>query len=43
VAAGELPRGVDPRTYRGVRAYDRVIERECNWRDEFAGELVAKW
>jgi phthalate 4,5-dioxygenase len=40
---GELPRGVAPDTYRGVRAYDRVIERDRSWREEFAEELLAKW
>ncbi|MEA2720938.1 MAG: phthalate 4,5-dioxygenase [Candidatus Eremiobacteraeota bacterium] len=40
---GDVPRGVTPETYRGVRAYDRVIERDRSWRDEFAQELVAKW
>jgi len=43
VASGEAPRGVEPRTYRDVRAYDRVIERDRSWREEFAGELAAKW
>jgi phthalate 4,5-dioxygenase len=43
VASGEEPRGVEPDTYRGVRAYDRVIERDRSWREEFADELVAKW
>jgi phenylpropionate dioxygenase-like ring-hydroxylating dioxygenase large terminal subunit len=43
VANGEEPRGTSPDSYRGVRAYDRVIERDCDWRAEFAGELIAKW
>jgi phthalate 4,5-dioxygenase len=43
VAGGEAPRGVAPETYRGVRAYDRVIERDRSWREEFAEELLAKW
>ena len=43
VRAGEAPRGVEPRTYRGVRAYDCVIDRDRSWREEFAGELAAKW
>jgi nitrite reductase/ring-hydroxylating ferredoxin subunit len=43
VANGEQPRGASPQSYRGVRAYDRVIERDRDWRDEFAGELIAKW
>ena len=42
-ARGEQPRGVSPETYRGVRAYDRVIERDRSWREEFAEELLAKW
>ncbi|HEX3550761.1 MAG TPA: Rieske 2Fe-2S domain-containing protein [Candidatus Elarobacter sp.] len=43
VERGETPRALTPDTYRGVRAYDRVIERDRSWRDEFAPELVAKW
>jgi phthalate 4,5-dioxygenase len=43
VAQGEPPRALTPDTYRGVRAYDRVIDRDRSWRDEFADELLAKW
>jgi phthalate 4,5-dioxygenase len=43
VEAGEAPRGVAPDAYREVRAYDRVIPRDRDWRVEFATELRAKW
>jgi len=43
VAENGSPRGVEPTTYRDVRAYDCVIPRDRNWRDEFASELSAKW
>ena len=42
VAAGRAPRGVDPATYRGVRAYDAVVHRGQDWR-VLGPELVAKW
>jgi hypothetical protein len=32
-----------PESYRKVRAYDRVIGRDADWRTEFAAELEAKW
>ena len=43
VGRGEAPRGLEPQTYRGVRAYDSVIARDRDWHEEFAPELVAKW
>ncbi|MFN2460671.1 MAG: Rieske 2Fe-2S domain-containing protein [Candidatus Velthaea sp.] len=43
IEAGAAPRGTLPEDYRNVRAYDRVIERDREWRDEFAEELLAKW
>jgi phthalate 4,5-dioxygenase oxygenase subunit len=42
VAAGRTPKGVDPATYRTVRAYDAVVRRGEDWR-VLAPELVAKW
>jgi nitrite reductase/ring-hydroxylating ferredoxin subunit len=43
VETGEVPRAVDPATYREVRAYDCVIPRDANWREAFQRELIAKW
>jgi nitrite reductase/ring-hydroxylating ferredoxin subunit len=43
VERGEAPRGVDPSTYREVRAYDCVIPHGTQWRSAFEKELVAKW
>jgi hypothetical protein len=42
VAAGKKPKGLDPVTYRNVRAYDAVVPRSQTWR-ALAPELVAKW
>jgi len=42
VAAGRKPKGIDPATYRDVRAYDAVVPRGQTWR-ALARELVAKW
>ena len=42
VAAGRKPKGLDPATYRDVRAYDAVVKRDQTWRD-LGPELVAKW
>ena len=36
-------RGLDPDTYRKVRAYDRVILGSANWKDAMAKDLVAIW
>jgi hypothetical protein len=43
VERGELPRGIDPSTYRGVRPYDDYVPTGGNWREQFAPELIAKW
>jgi len=43
VESGDAPRGITPESYRKVRAYDRVIGRDADWRTEFAAELEAKW
>jgi phthalate 4,5-dioxygenase len=40
---GETPRALEPETYRGVRAYDRVIPREADWKVAMAEDLKAKW
>ena len=41
--ASQPLRGLEPQTYRRVRAYDCVIARDGDWREAFAQELVAKW
>ncbi|HEY4439702.1 MAG TPA: hypothetical protein VGN14_04565, partial [Candidatus Elarobacter sp.] len=43
VEEGAPPRGLRPESYREVRAYDRVIARDRDWREEFGAELRAKW
>jgi phthalate 4,5-dioxygenase oxygenase subunit len=43
VEAGGSPRGADPATSRNVRAYDDYVAKGRDWREAFAGELVAKW
>jgi hypothetical protein len=40
---GEAPRALDPAAYRGVRAYDRVIPKDADWKTVMAEDLVAKW
>jgi phthalate 4,5-dioxygenase len=42
VAEGRDPRGLDPATYRGVRAYDAVVKRDQDWR-ALEPQLIAKW
>jgi phthalate 4,5-dioxygenase len=42
VAEGRKPRGLDPATYRNVRAYDAVVKRDQDWH-ALEPELVAKW
>jgi phthalate 4,5-dioxygenase len=41
--SGGTPRGVDPSTYRTVRALDHIIPGELDWHVELAPELVAKF
>jgi hypothetical protein len=43
VERGENPRGTDPSTYRHVRPYDHIIDRDADWGQALAKELVAKW
>ncbi len=40
---GMAPRGVDPRTYRHIRAGDIVAPPGSNWRDTAKNMLAAKW
>jgi phthalate 4,5-dioxygenase len=40
---GETPRAVAPETYRTIRAYDRVIPRDADWRQIMAEDIKAKW
>ena len=43
VERGEKPRGLDPSTYRDVRAYDDFVPNGKDWREVFADHLRAKW
>jgi phthalate 4,5-dioxygenase len=43
VAAGESPRGADPATYRAVRAVDRLVPKDVDWRESMKDELVARF
>ena len=40
---GEDPRGLKPDSYRTVRAYDRVIPKDADWKVAMADDLKAKW
>jgi hypothetical protein len=40
---GGTLRGLDPKTYRNVRAYDRVVPSGESWRTAMAKDLVAIW
>ena len=42
-ADGKAPRGLDPKTHRGIRPYDGFMKIDEDWRDVFGKELVAKW
>jgi phthalate 4,5-dioxygenase len=43
VEQSRKPRGADPATCRSVRPYDDHLTTDRDWREAFAGELVAKW
>jgi hypothetical protein len=43
VEKGGDPRGLDPKTTRGVRAHDNMVPKDKDWREMFEMELVAKW
>ena len=40
---GGVPRALDPKTYRTVRAYDRVIPAGADWQKAMEKDLVALW
>ena len=43
VAAGRMPRGTDPATYRDVRPLDHLIPVDRDWKTDLASELIAKF
>jgi phenylpropionate dioxygenase-like ring-hydroxylating dioxygenase large terminal subunit len=43
VEHGGAPRGSDPATSRSIRPHDGFVPKDRDWREAFAGELVAKW
>jgi nitrite reductase/ring-hydroxylating ferredoxin subunit len=43
VANGEDPRGIDPQTYRMVRAVDKMVPLDVPWREALGDELLAKF
>jgi phenylpropionate dioxygenase-like ring-hydroxylating dioxygenase large terminal subunit len=43
VAAGRLPRGSQPASYRGVRPVDGYVSSTAEWREALKGELVARF
>jgi phthalate 4,5-dioxygenase oxygenase subunit len=40
---GGMPRALDPKTYRSVRAYDRVVPAGQDWHKAMEKDLVALW
>jgi phthalate 4,5-dioxygenase len=40
---GGNPRALDPKTYRNVRAYDRLVPHGQDWKTVMAKDLVAIW
>lgn len=40
---GGTPRALDPKTYRSVRAYDRVIPADQDWHKAMEQDVVALW
>jgi len=43
VEAGQAPRGLDPKTYRGIRPHDGVVPAGTDWREAFAAPMAARW
>jgi phenylpropionate dioxygenase-like ring-hydroxylating dioxygenase large terminal subunit len=43
VEVGGDPPGIDPESYRTMRAYDDYVPRDADWREHFREALVAKW
>ena len=40
---GEAPRGLDPQTYRRVRAVDKMVPLDVPWREALGDELLARF
>ena len=40
---GGDPRGLNPSIYSDIRAYDRVIPQDADWKEAMADDLKAKW
>jgi len=43
VEEGRAPRGLDPATYRDVRALDHLVPADADWRSVLAAEMLAKF
>jgi len=43
IASGESPRGIDPASYRAIRAVDRRIPAGIPWRDQLKDEFAARF
>jgi len=43
VEKGGDPRGLEPKSYRGVRPHDNMVPNGTDWREQFKEELIAKW
>jgi phenylpropionate dioxygenase-like ring-hydroxylating dioxygenase large terminal subunit len=43
VEAGGSPRGIEPSTYRNVRAVDRLVPKDVDWRESLKTEMVARF
>jgi phenylpropionate dioxygenase-like ring-hydroxylating dioxygenase large terminal subunit len=43
VESGATPRGADPQTYRNVRAVDRKIPLDADWKDAVKADLYARF
>jgi phthalate 4,5-dioxygenase oxygenase subunit len=43
VAEGKQPRGVDPQPYHGVRAAEKIIDKNVDWRIAMAEDIRAKF
>jgi hypothetical protein len=43
VQRGETPPGVDPSTYRNLRASDLLLDKQVSWREVADREFAARW
>ena len=43
VEQGDRPKGADPALTSAIRPHDDVIPADADWREVFAGEMIAKW